>query len=75
MKEAIALFDRTLPGEVNVNITQCGPTQVFLSMTTPVGTITIVETVTPVAPMQLRVIHAVYAPEGVPSVFAKIVML
>lgn len=69
------MFDRRLPGEVHVEITQCGPTQVFLSMQTPVGRIFVVETVTPMAPMQLRAIHAVYAPASVPRVFAKAVLL
>jgi hypothetical protein len=75
VKEAIALFEVTMPGEVNVKITQCGPSQVFLEMQTPMGPMVVVETVTPVAPMQLRVIHAVYSASYVPAFFAKVVML
>lgn len=73
--ENIALFDKiVLPGEVNVTITQVGMTQVYLQMQTPVGPIVIVETVTPVAPMKLRVLHGLYAPSYVPSVLAKLVL-
>lgn len=72
--EAITMCNRRLPGEVNVKITQCGPSQVFLDMQTPVGRLFVVETVTPIAPMKLRVLHAIYSPPSVPRIFAKAVL-
>ncbi len=63
-----------MPGEVRVKITQCGPSQVYLDMQTPVGAVMIVETVTPVAPQKLRVLHAVYAAPWVPRVIAKTIL-
>jgi len=63
-----------LPGEVDVKITQCGISQVFLEMRTPVGPLVIVETVTPVSPLQLRVLHAVYTPSYMPAVIAKVIL-
>jgi cholesterol 7-dehydrogenase len=72
--EQMLLMDYPLPGEVRVKITQCGPSQVYLDMQTPVGPVMIVETVTPVAPMQLRVLHALYAGPFVPRVVAKAIL-
>ena len=53
---------------------QAGPTQVFLSMQTPVGPIAITESVTPLAPARQRVMHAVFAPPYVPRIIAKVIM-
>jgi len=75
ISEAIALFGVELPGKVNVSITQVGPSQVFLQMHTPVGRATLIETVTPVSPLELRVLHALYVPRTVPSVFAKALLM
>ena len=72
--EAITVAGVALPGEVDVTILQAGPTQVFLRMNTPVGPLMIVETVTPVAPLRLRVLHAVYAHPLLPSVVALAVL-
>jgi cholesterol 7-dehydrogenase len=75
ISEAIALFGVELPGKVNVTITQVGPSQVFLQMHTPVGRATLIETVTPVSPLELRVLHALYVPRTVPSIFAKALLM
>lgn len=48
--------------------------QVYLDMSTPVGKLMVVETVTPVAPLQLRVLHAVYSAPTVPRLLAKVVL-
>lgn len=76
INEEIMLLKRIpLPGKVRVAITQAGPSQVYLQMRVPgVGRITIVETVTPVSPLQQRVLHAVYIPPYVPLVVAKAVL-
>jgi len=70
--ESMVLLGVTLPGPVKVEITQCGPSQVFLSFNVPgIGRVFIIETVTPVAPTTQRVLHAVYAAPHVPRVAAK----
>ena len=74
ISEAIALFGVELPGKVDVNILQAGPSQVFLRMSTPVGPLLILETVTPVSPLKQRTLHALYAPTWFPSVAAKAVL-
>lgn len=76
ISEEIMLLKRIpLPGKVRVAITQAGPSQVYLQMAVPgVGRITIVETVTPVSPLQQRVLHAVYIPPYVPLFIAKIIL-
>lgn len=57
---------------VRVDITQAGPSQVFLQFNVPgAGRVVVVETVTPQAPALQRVLHAVYAERGVPRVVAK----
>jgi cholesterol 7-desaturase len=64
-----------IPGsDVLAKITQCGPSQVFLFLHTPFGRIAITETVTPINPVQLRVLHGVYAPPFIPRVIAKIIL-
>jgi cholesterol 7-desaturase len=66
---------RPVPGTlVAVAILQAGPSQVFLRMSTPVGPIYVVETVTPVAPARQRVLHALYAPWWVPRLLAKVIL-
>lgn len=66
---------RELPGSrVKVKITQCGPTQVYLQMRTPIGPITLVETVTPVHPLLQRVLHAAYIPKWMPLIVSKAVL-
>jgi hypothetical protein len=75
VQEQICVLDHPVPGEVSVKISQCGPSQVYLEMDTPVGQLVIVETVTPTAPQQLRVLHAVYAAPMVPRVVAKAILL
>ena len=74
ISEAISLFGVELPGKVGVQILQAGPSQVFLRMSTPVGPLLIIETVTPVAPLQQRTLHALYAPQWFPSVAAKAIL-
>jgi cholesterol 7-dehydrogenase len=72
--EQICAFEFGLPGRVLVNITQAGPSQVFLQMHTPVGDLVVVETVTPVSPQRLRVLHAIYGHPMVPRLVAKVVL-
>jgi len=75
VKEGIVLGRLVdLPGEVDVKITQCGPSQVFIDLATPVGRVLVVETVTPVAPRLQRVLHAAYAAPAVPRAFAKAIL-
>lgn len=75
VKEQICALNFALPGEVRVRITQVGPSQVYLQMQIPgFGRIVIVETVTPAAPMTLRVLHALYAEPTIPRVVAKVVL-
>lgn len=70
--ESMVLLGVTLPGPVEVEITQCGPSQVFLAFRVPaIGRVSIIETVTPVAPTTQRVLHAVYAAPHVPRLVAK----
>jgi cholesterol 7-dehydrogenase len=64
----------TLPGEVSVHITQCGPSQVFIDLLTPVGRVLVLETVSPVSPRQQRVMHGLYAGPTVPRLFAKAIL-
>ena len=74
IKEVITVAGVSLPGEVDVTILQAGPTQVFLRMDTPVGPLFVVETVTPIAPMRLRVLHAVYGHPALPRIVALAVL-
>lgn len=74
VQEAIMLFSRRLPGEVSVDIVQAGPSQVFLHMHTPVGSLVVVETVTPEAPLRQRVLHAVYCPRWMPRLMGKAIL-
>jgi cholesterol 7-dehydrogenase len=75
ISEAIALFGWELPGKVEVSILQAGPSQVYLRMQTPVGPLLIIETVTPVSPLEQRTLHALYCPPWFPSVAAKAILL
>lgn len=74
--EAIGWRGWRIPGTtVSVTITQTGPSQVFLDMRVPViGRVFITETVSPVSPLQQRVLHAVYAERRVPRVLAKLIL-
>jgi len=67
-----AAFGVALPGAVRVAVTQAGISQVYLQFELPgLGRALIVETVTPVAPARLRVLHAVHAERRVPRAAAK----
>jgi cholesterol 7-dehydrogenase len=72
--EAVALFGVELPGKVRVKILQAGPSQVFLRMQTPVGPIFVIETVTPVSPLEQRTLHALYVPPWFPTVAGKAIL-
>jgi cholesterol 7-desaturase len=75
IEEAIVFAGKyELPGRVKVKITQAGPSQVYLQMRTPIGPITLVETVTPVHPLQQRVLHACYIPKWMPMVISKVIL-
>lgn len=64
-----------LPGEVVVKITQLGPSQVYLHMQLAgIGKLVLTETVTPVAPLQQRILHTISAPAWVPSILCRIVL-
>ena len=72
--EAVALFGVELPGKVAVKIIQAGPSQVFLRMQTPVGPLFIIETVTPISPLEQRTLHALYVPPWFPTVAGKAIL-
>jgi len=74
--ESMVLFGRVvLPGTVQVEITQCGPSQVFLNFNVPgIGRVFIIETVSPVAPTQQRVLHGVWAAPHVPRLVGKVLL-
>jgi cholesterol 7-dehydrogenase len=74
IEEAVTLRGRILPGRVAVRVDQVGPSQVFLCMQTPVGPFVVHETITPVAPLRQRALHAIYAPWYVPRLFSWIIM-
>jgi cholesterol 7-desaturase len=75
IKEYMVLLGFTLPGPVEVEITQVGPSQVYLDFSLPgIGRLIIMETVTPMAPTQMRVLHACYASPHVPRLVAKTVL-
>jgi len=75
IKESMVLLGMTLPGPVEVEITQCGPSQVYLDFAVPgIGRLIIMETVTPLAPTQMRVLHTCYAAPHVPRLVAKTVL-
>jgi nitrite reductase/ring-hydroxylating ferredoxin subunit len=73
--EHTTLLGARLPAPVRVRITQAGPSQVYLEFAIPaLGRVTIVETVTPVAPTQQRVLHALHAEPRVPRPLAKAIL-
>jgi cholesterol 7-dehydrogenase len=74
VRESVCVAGIPLPGEVQVRIEQVGPAHVYLRMETPVGSLFVCETVTPVSPHRLRVMHAVYASPWVPRILVKAVM-
>ena len=70
--ESMVLLGVTLPGAVQVEITQVGPSQVFFSFLLPgVGRLAMIESVTPLAPTTQRTLHAIYAAPHVPRIVAK----
>jgi hypothetical protein len=72
--EAICVNGVVLPGEVNVKVTQVGPSQVFLDMATPIGNLMVVQAATPISPLQVKITHAIFAAPSVPRFFAKTIL-
>ena len=72
--QSMCLFGIPLPGPVRVEIQQVGLSLVLLDMSTPVGRLFVVESVTPISPLQQRVMHTVYADPLVPSILVRAVM-
>eukprot|EP01087_Luapelamoeba_hula_P024952 TRINITY_DN967_c0_g1_i2.p1 TRINITY_DN967_c0_g1~~TRINITY_DN967_c0_g1_i2.p1 ORF type:complete len:558 (-),score=66.63 TRINITY_DN967_c0_g1_i2:156-1829(-) len=75
VRHGVKLFGWKIPNsEIDVNITQVGPSIVHLTFNTPVGRVLIVETVTPVQALLQRATHQGWGEWRVPRFAAKVVL-
>ncbi|KAL7295688.1 hypothetical protein TKK_0011041 [Trichogramma kaykai] len=74
LKHNLILFNKYHMMEINVKANQIGPGYVELQLQTKFGPMCIVQTVTPVGPLQQRVTHLMFSPL-LTSPYAKLVML
>lgn len=75
LTESFAVFGRAVPGTaVEVSIIQIGLGMVQLTFGTPFGSVVVIETVTPKAPLEQRAGHIVLAERWVPRFVAKFVL-
>jgi len=75
LRQGVLCLGKAVPGTfLDVDITQVGPSSVHLAFNTAVGRVIVIETVTPIQPLQQRATHQVFAEKHIPRFIAKFIL-